>query len=383
MKQKLLIRRILVSALSAVVIVWLGYWLMGVLGGRETPVRQMSFREASKQVQVEPIVYKSREIALSGLGKVVSESAIDVLTEVQGEILPGSVALKRGQAFRKGQLLFRINDKEARLNLYAQKSNFMTSVAGIMPDLRIDYPNAFSKWEAYFASVSVDERLPDLPAATTPQEKVFLTTRNIYNLFYGIQSAEERLRKYRIRAPFSGSFVDVFQEVNSVVNPGSRVARIARSNRLELEVPFRPEDLPLVKKGMTVDVVSENGETQWPGRINRIGSALDPTTQSINLYIAFNPGNAQVFEGQLLEAKIPGSKVRDVMEIPRDAVFNRNQIYLVKDSSRLQVVDIDIELVNEEMLLFSGVKAGEMIVVEPLFNAYENMPVRINSEVTE
>lgn len=350
---------------------------MKYLGNWERPVRQMSFREARKQVKAEKIEYKSREVSLSGLGKVVSESAIDLLTEVQGEIQRGTVPLKRGQTFGKGQTLFRIDSKEALLSLYAQKSNFMTAIAGVLPDLRIDFPEAFPTWQSYFEQLDVEKSLEDLPAMNSPKEKVFFTSRNILNQFYTIKSAEERISKYTVRAPFAGSFIDVMQEENSVVNPGSRVARIARSNRLELEVPFRTEDLNYVKRGMRVDVLSEDGTAKWQGRLSRIGSALDPATQSVNLYISFNPGGAQIFEGQFLSAEIPGNRIKDVMEIPRSAVFNRNQVYVVVDSSRLKLAEVKVEKINEESLLFSGISDGALVVTEQLFNAYENMPVQL------
>jgi membrane fusion protein (multidrug efflux system) len=383
MKKNLFARRLLVSGVGAVVILLLGYWIKEVLGSREPEVRQMSFRETEKQVLVQKVEYKSRELELSGLGRVVSESAIDLITEVQGEILRGSVPLKKGQGFRRGQVLFRIDNSEARLNLYAQKSNFMTRVAGVLPDLRIDFPETYPRWQAYFESLTVEEKLPALPKMANPKEKVFFTTRNILNDFYSIQSAEERLAKYVIRAPFSGSIVDVIQEENSVVNPGSRVARIARSNRLELEVPFKTEDLSFVSRGMKVKVLSKDGSLSWPATISRIGSALDPATQTISLYISFNPGNYPVFEGQFLRAEIPGSRVKDVMEIPRNAVFNQNQVYVVRDSSRLGIAQIEVEKINEENLMFSGLEAGQLVVTQALFNVYENMPVKVVEEGTD
>lgn len=377
MKTSLFVRRLIVSTVITAAIVGVAYGLMGVLSNREVPVRQMSFRESKKQVSAVPISYESREISLSGLGKVVSESAIDLVSEVQGEILRGAFPLKRGQDFSRGQLLFRINDKEARLTYYAQKSNFMTAIAAVLPDLRVDFPDAFTKWQAYFESMNVESPLADLPEMSSPKEKVFFTTRDILNQYYSLKSSEERLDKYRVRAPFSGSFVEVLQEESAVVNPGSRIARIARSNRLELEVPFKTEDLSFIKRGMAVDVRSEDGTIKWPGKVARVGSTLDPSTQTINLYISFNPGNAQLFEGQLLRAEVPGSRVKNVMEIPRHAVFNRNQVYLVQDNNRLELATIAIENIGEDNLLFTGIPAGRMIVTQNLLNAYENMPVSI------
>ena len=373
--QNLVLRRVIVALVGTTLILGLGYWLKGKLGSREQPKREMSFRESAKNVKVEPVVLKSREIYLSNMGKVISESAVDLITEVQGEIRVGRVPLKRGQAFSANQVLFRIDDEEARLALYAQKSNFMTAVAGILPELKIDYPNIYSTWQAYFETLAVEKSLPALPEIQSSQEKVFFSTRDILNQFYSIKSAEERLNKYIVRAPFAGSYIEVLQESGSVVNTGTRVARIARSNRLEIELPVRPEDLSFIKRGMAVQILGTEGSKQkWSGKIGRVSSIVDPTTQSVNVYIQFNPKGEQVFDGQLLLVEIPGSRIKNVMEIPRNAVFNKNQVYVV-ENNHLKLKDIQIEKLNREELLFSGLEEGEWVVVEPLINAYENMEV--------
>lgn len=374
--QKLIIRRILVSAIGAIVILWIGSYIQSKLANRQSPVRQMSFQEQKRTVKTTPVEYKSREISLSNMGKVVSERAVDIISEVQGEILPGSVPLKRGQAFREGQILMKIDDTEARLTIYAQKSDFMTAVANILPDLKIDYPDTYQKWQSYFDQLTVSDPLSTLPAIETSQEKVFFSTRNIINQYYNIKSAEERLDKYIIRAPFSGSYSEVLQEPGAVVNSGTKVARITRSNRLEIELPLRTEDLDFVRPGTMVNITSSSRRNTWKGRVVRVSDIVDPTTQSVNTYIAFTPSNERVYDGQYLEVEIPGTRLKDVMEIPRNAVFNQNEIFVVKEN-RLSVQPIQIEKFNEETLFFSGLDEGAMVVTEPLINAYENMEVVI------
>ena len=338
----------------------------------------MSFRESAKIVKATPVEYKTREIALSSIGRVISESAIDLAAEVQGEILRGDVPLKQATRFSKGTVLFRIDDEEARLTLFAQKSNFMTAIANILPDLRIDYPNSYPQWQTYFDQLSVEEPLPDLPLIKDSQEKVFFSTRNINNQFYNIKSSEERLTKYEVKAPFSGSFIEVLQEENSAVNPGARIARIARSSSLEVEVPIRTEDLAYVRRGTTISILPETGEKIWKGSVRRIGSSVDPTTQSVNVFVSLRNNGEKVYEGQYLRVEIPGTRLKDVMEIPRNAIFNKNQVYIVVDSSTLEIKEIQIEKLKNESVLFSGLDAGALVVTQPLVNAYPNMPVSLS-----
>jgi hypothetical protein len=256
--KSLYLRRALVGGLLSLAFLGFGYGLMQRFSNRQTEVRQMTFRENRKQVAVKPVSYESREVALTAMGRVVSATAVDIAAEVQGEILAGDVPLKMGQSFREGQVLFRVEDEEARLNLSASRSNFMTTVASVLPDLKVDFPEAFPVWEAYFNELDVNESLPALPEIEPGKQKVFFSTKNLINQYYSIKATEERLAKYVVRAPFSGTYLDVLQEEHSIANPGTRVARIARAGGLEVEVPLQQGDLRFVKPGMKVTVRAEN-----------------------------------------------------------------------------------------------------------------------------
>ena len=100
---------------------------------------------------------------LVAFGRVNSSLPLDLITEVSGKILQGSVPLKEGQRFRKGTLLFKVDNTEANLRLQASKSNFLKDIASILPDLKIDYPDSFELWQSYFNSIDVEQELPELP----------------------------------------------------------------------------------------------------------------------------------------------------------------------------------------------------------------------------
>jgi len=62
------------------------------------------------------------------------------------------------------------------------------------------------------------------------------------------------------------------------------------------------------------------------------------------------------------------------MEIPRNAIFNGTQVFVVADTL-LKVRDIQIHKINPQSVVFSGLGEGEDLVVEPLINAHNNMRV--------
>ncbi|MFW6227107.1 MAG: efflux RND transporter periplasmic adaptor subunit [Bacteroidota bacterium] len=347
---------------------------MFLSGMKEEPPKKPS-ADMKRFVKVAPVEYGPIETAVTGLGRIASQQEIDLSPEVQGRILETSLPLKKGQRFSKGDVLVQIFDKDARYTLQARKSRFLNALANALADFKVDYPDSYPAWEAYFQSVNLDEPLPELPEIKTKQEKIYLASRNILSEYYGIKSDEVRIDKYTLRAPFSGSYTNVFLEAGSVVNPGSRIASIIRTDRLEIEVPVESTNERWVNAGDRVEIQSENRKPIGTGKVVRKSDFVDPSTQTLNVFIHFTPtGNNRVFQGEYIYAIFPGIMIEDVMEMPRNARFNNNEVYVVQDSL-LKKRAINIIKLNERTLFFDGIKTGENLVVEPLANAYENMVV--------
>ena len=68
------------------------------------------------------------------------------------------------------------------------------------------------------------------------------------------------------------------------------------------------------------------------------------------------------------------------MEIPRNAVFNTNEVFVIVED-RLQKRQINIIKENEKTLIFNGLEESEMIVLQPLINVLEGTLVeRLGSD---
>ena len=70
------------------------------------------------------------------------------------------------------------------------------------------------------------------------------------------------------------------------------------------------------------------------------------------------------------------------MEVPRNAVFNGNEVFVIHDSLLIKE-NIKIHKINRDKLYFSGLQEGIFVVSEPLINAVENTRVNILGENNE
>jgi len=368
----------LVALVTAIVLLGFSYQVMAYLFSlRKEPEKRPPIIPI-RSVQCSTIDYGTLVSPVTASGRVVSTREVVLNSEVSGRILEGDVPLKKGQRFGKGDVLIRIFDGNAVMNLRARKSSFLQSIAGILPDLKVDYPESFGTWNAFFQSIDMEVDLPELPGIGTDQEKVFLASRGILTDYYSIKSDEITLKKYVIRAPFEGTFTDVNMEVGAYTGAGSTLARIIRTDILELEVPVESRDAKWILIGDKVHVATEDGSMSWEGTVVRTSDFVDVDTQSMSIFVRLPNGRkTPVFKGQYLIAQFPGREIENVMEVPRNAVFNHNEVFIVVDG-KLMMETIDIHKINETTLIFSGLEPGAELVVEPLINTMENTRVEIN-----
>ena len=171
------IDRRIVIVVSVLFIIVVSYGLMRFLiAQREAPPVRRSI-EARRYVRVEPVKYSRIQATVSEKGRLNSVADVDIVAEASGKIEPGVVALKKGASFSKGDKLFVIYPDEAILSLKARKSQYQNTLAGIIPDLVIDFPEAEKPFTDFFTSIEVDKPLPPMPEIQDDQLKIFLASR--------------------------------------------------------------------------------------------------------------------------------------------------------------------------------------------------------------
>ena len=199
-------------------------------------------------------------------GRVVPGKIINISSEVQG-VLESGISLKKGSKFKKGDLLFKLRDTDIKLMLAAKKSAYLSLIAQNLPDIATDFSQEFDKWNNFFNGINVDQPLDDFPSFNTTREKNFIISRNILAEYLSIKSDEFKLSKYFQFAPFTGSIVESYTDKGAIVNPGSPVIQIMRSDELEIEIPIPLKYMDNIKLGTKVNLF-DNSKTFY-GKIIR------------------------------------------------------------------------------------------------------------------
>jgi membrane fusion protein (multidrug efflux system) len=377
------IDRRIVIIVSVIFILGLAFGLMKFLIAQkeEPPVRRSL--ESRRYVRVESVKYTSISSSISETGRLSSIAEIDIVAEASGKIEGGQVTLKKGARFSKGDVLFVVYPDEAILSLKARKSQYQNILASIIPDLVIDYPEAEEAFGKFFFSINVDKPLPTMPEIKDNTLKIFLASRNVISEYYNIERDELQLKRHTVKAPFNGTFKEVYMELGAYTNTGGRVARAIQTDHMELEVPLQRIDAAWVNQGDAVTITSKDGTISWEGQVLRKSPFIDENTQSQTIFISVPYNHKKpIMAGEYFGAHFPVRPIEGVMEIPRNSVFNSNEVFVAR-SGRLAKEKINIIKINNSTLIFNGLPEGDSVVIQQLINVSEGTLIQTDKDVPE
>jgi len=375
-------RRIVIVAML-IFTIGLAFGLMRYLISLKEDPKSKVQKELVRYVNAMEVKYMDITSPVEASGRLASISQLEIVSEASGKINTSKIPLKKGAQFKKGDLLFSVYPDEAILALKAKKSQYLTLLVNLLPDIHIDYPDFEIEFNNFYQSIELDKPLPKLPNIKNTALKTFLASRNTLSEYFVIKKEELSLKRRSVYAPFNGTYTDVLLEAGAYTNMGGRVAKAIQTDKLELEIPLERFHSDFVKIGDPVKIISEKRSKEWTGKVIRKSQFVDPGTQSQSVFVNVKYSKTDpALAGEYLKAVFKGQKVSNVMEVNRNAVFNSNEVFIIVNG-RLQKREISIIKINEKTLLFQGLKEGVKLVTQPLINVMEGSAVSILGESKE
>lgn len=343
---------------------------------KEEPPRR-EIPKSTPTVETMSVVNSTIPTALSIQGELVAYNKIDIFSEVTGTLESSERPFKVGSYFPKGSVLVKINDREARLSLLSQKATLLNAITQLMPDLKIDYPESYNQWHTYLNNYDVEAELDSFPEPLNDQEKYFIASRNLYTQYYTIKSAEERLDKYTMYAPFSGVLTQASINTGTLVRVGQQLGTLMNTGSYELQATVPLSDLTYIKVGNQVQLTSDDIKGTWTGRIRRISDQIDPTSQTVQIFVSVSGQDLR--EGMYLTGEVNATDIEDAVRIPRNKLINQNAVYTVQDST-LKLQPVDVVKITREAAVVRGLPNGTNLLNTQLPNAFDGMKVKVSGQ---
>ncbi|GAA4275669.1 efflux RND transporter periplasmic adaptor subunit [Aquimarina mytili] len=365
-------RNIILSILGLLLIAGAIFFAKKIIDSKTRPKPRPT--KVIKTVFVDTIQNETISIRIAANGNLTAKRRLELYAEVQGVFKGGTKLFKTGQKYRKGQALIRIDASEYYASVQSAKSNLYNLVTSIMPDLRLDYPEIYDKWQTYLNNFDMNKVTPKLPETTSEKEKYFITGRNIYTTYYNVKNLEQRLAKYTISAPFDGVLTEALVNEGTLIRQGQKLGEYIDTDVYEMQVAIGKEYGDLLRIGKSVELTNLNKTKVYTGVVTRINGRVDQATQTITAFIEV--AEPSLKEGMYLEANLDAKKEEDAIEIDRSLLQEGNKIFVVRDSI-LDIVDVNPVYFSDKKVVLKGVPNETIILAKSVPGAYAGMLISV------
>lgn len=365
-------RKIVLSVLGLLLIAVSFYAASVIIANKNTP--KPIPEKVVKTVFVQTVENGIVPIVVSANGNLMAKRRVELFSEVQGVFKSGSVLFKPGQKYSTGQTIISIDAQEYYASVQSAKSNLYNLITSIMPDLRLDYPDVFPKWEAYLRNFDIQKTTPPLPTMDSEKERYFISGRGILTNYYNVKNQEQRLSKYRITAPFNGVVTDALVTEGTLVRSGQKLGEFIDTSVYELEVAVSKSYSDLLKLGEQVELVNLDNSKKYMGKVARINGNIDQLSQTIRAFIEVR--SADLKEGMYLQANLNTKEEAEAIEIDRGLLLEGDKIFVVRDSI-LDMIDVNPVFFSDKKVVLKEVPDGMTILSKPVIGAYAGMLVKV------
>ena len=297
---------------------------------------------------------------LEGSLQAVQQST--VAAQVPGNVLV--LAVKAGDRVRSGQLLARIDDREAQAGL-AQRDAAIAQVDAELRNARIAAERARElRGQGFVSQAAVDAAETQLKATQAALAQA-QAARSLAALARGHAT---------VTAPFDAVVLATHLEAGDLAAPGRPIATLYAPGRLRAVVQLPASRSAAARAAEQVEVQLPDGRLVAPAARTELPGA-DPVAQTVEWRFALADAVAAstaLVPGQAVRVRFSGTATATPtprLSVPAAAVLRRGELSAVYAVQDAQFVLKPVRLgaaQGERIEVLAGLKAGERVALDPV-----------------
>ena len=328
------------------------------------------------------------DVPLKFSAKLKGQADVTITPQVSGQLM--KILVNEGQQVKKGQTLFVIDSRNARLELEAAQANLQAALAQ-ENSAKLEYESNKNLFEKSIVS----RYMLDNSQNTYRQAQASVSQARA-----SVSRAKVNLGFCTIVAPVTGVIGEIPVRTGDQVTPATQLTILSGNTTMDAEFSVTEALVEAsVSAGLTqedkakhmaelpeVTFVMKNG-TEYPhkGRISSLTGVVDAATGSLGAKASFPNPDGHLFSGIQGTVVLPFAQ-KDVIVIPQTAVVklqDKQQVYKVKtDSTATAVTVTTADTGNgKDVIVTSGLNVGDKIVTIGANNVQEGQQVLFPEEV--
>lgn len=336
-------------------------------------------------VRVVRVQSVAEHLTVSSQGTVQPRSQSELIPEVTGRVVWISPSLVNGGAFRKDDVLLRIDD-----------ADYLTLVArGEAALMRADSEYSHASDELKRLNSLHKQQLASAQLLDDARQGAQVKEANLREARAALEQARRDLSRTQLQAPFDGLVRNEHVDVGQFVTRGQAIGTVYATDFVEVRLPISADQLaylglPISTRGQIdaplrppVTVAADFGDTRllWEGQLVRLEAQVDEQSRMVygvaRLRLEESDDTPLLPVGMFVQADIRGRKVEDVIRLPRSAMRDDNEVLVVDAQNRLHFRQISLlRLEHDDILVSAGLKDGELVCVSPMQTVVEGMLVK-------
>lgn len=334
--------------------------------------------EAAVNVSVVKLKETDTTINFDYVAEIRAEQNVETRSRVKGYL--EQVYIDEGKPVKKGQQLFKINDDDYKVFLAQSRANLKNAIASskaaefeVERSKQLVEKNIIAKSEYELALAKLDAHNAQIDEAKAKE-----------------QEANIRLSHTLIRAPFDGLIDRIVPRVGSLIDEGSLMTTVSDIKFVYAYFNVSEKEYLLFIKKLiknsndsigSVELILADGSLyNLKGIVETMESEFDRNTGSISFRAKFANPQKILKHGSSGKIRITENDDNIVM-LPQQSVFeiqDKYYVYVVGADNRASIRSFVPERrINNKYIVKSGLKAGEVVVLEGIQNIKNGSKLQI------
>ncbi len=321
-------------------------------------------------------------ITVEASGTVTALQSVDLRAQTTSTV--AQVLVKDGQTVKKGQLLFRFDDRADRAALDKARAQLARDRASLS-DLERQLNRAKELRAQNFIAPS---------AVDTAQANFDAGQALVRSDEAAVQAAQVTAGYNELRAPISGRAGIVNVYPGSLVQANATAAALVNIAQLDpIGITFTlPEtqlaSLLVATRAGELDVEAvppvgtPKGTPAIKGRVTAVDNLVDTSTGTIKVKAEFDNQAQALWPGQYLRVRITLRTLKGATVVPQAALImrgNDRSVYVVGPDGTAKLVPVQLRQAMGEQAVVEGLEASAQVVMDGKQNLRPGTPLRIQA----
>ena len=345
-------------------------------------------KETNSSFETMTVKKSNIELPYKFSARMKGQNDVTITPQISGQLM--KICVAEGEVVKKGQTLFVIDSRNAKLELEAAQANLQAALAQ-ENSAKLEYESNKNLFDKKIVSSYM---LNNSQNAYKQAQAAVAQARAAAN------RAKVELGFCTITAPVSGVIGGIPVRIGDQVSPMSELTILSGNTTMYAEFSVTEAVVEaLVQSGIKADEVDDylaklpaatfimkNG-TEYPhkGRVVSLTGVVNAETGSLTAKVSFPNPDGHLYSGVQGSVVMPFAE-KGVILVPQFAVVrlqDKSQVYKVKPDSTATAVEVKTEDTGngKEFIVTSGLNEGDVIVASGANNVTEGQRVLFPAEV--